>query len=334
MSIIGTMRNIFVFVADSLRYDYLPNTIREAGTVIKTLAPALYTSTSFASLITARSPENHNVRTFFDVLDPKIPTIFSLFRDGSYFDDPADPMSQIVLRQCPKPKELSTMQEPFIWIERALDTHIPYAGIKHGNDLFSQNIKLLGKAYIKALARGEINRFTEYQKGVDSVEQHFWSHVSELQSMGVYDNTLIIFTSDHGELLGEYWVGDVHNYPPCNELVEVPTVFLNQKVPCDYMRTIDILPTALGILNRTSHLGWDGIDVRKSQPQHCVNISQYKGTITLTIWKFNKTTDRFVLNRYYKKLHVKQKMWLPLPLLLIDLTRKLNPFKSQHRFLL
>lgn len=324
------MKNILVFVADSLRYDYVPASIGHAGTLIKTLAPSLYTSTSFASLITARSPEHHNVRSFFDALNHHVPTVFDLFPYGSYYDHPVDPMCTIVLRNCPQPTELTAMKEPFVWIERALDTHIPYAKITHGNDIFSDYIQQSGKAYIKALARGEINRYEEYVKGVKSVEAHFWKHVNELKTMDVYENTLIIFTSDHGELLGEHWVGDVHNYPPCQELIEVPTVFLNTKIDYDFMRTIDIIPTALGIVNHESSIQWDGKDIRKHKPTRGANATQN----TFTWWSYNEGNQQITLQKYYKKITSKRNLWIPIPITLAHLSRKINPLKTKSTFLL
>jgi arylsulfatase A-like enzyme len=243
-------------------------------------------------------------------------------------------MSRIVLEHCPQPIELTDMKEPFVWIERALDTHIPYGKIKHGNDIFTDYIETSGKEYIKSLAEGKINRLKEYQLGVKSVEKHFWDHIHELQTMDVYDNTLVVFTSDHGELLGEHWVGDVHNYPPCNELVEVPTVFINKEINCKFMRTIDIIPTAIGILKLKSKYRWDGVDIRDITTTKGVNISSYRGALTMTLWEYNPISNQVNLQKYFKKIRSQQQTWIPIPVKLVLLNRKLNPFKKDHRFLL
>ncbi|MCJ7450363.1 MAG: hypothetical protein MUP58_01340 [Candidatus Nanohaloarchaeota archaeon QJJ-9] len=64
-------KNIVVFVSDSLRYDFFPEELAEESEsgIIPTLAPSLHTPTSFASLFTGLSPENHNVRGFIEELD-------------------------------------------------------------------------------------------------------------------------------------------------------------------------------------------------------------------------------------------------------------------------
>lgn len=311
------MRNLFIFVADSLRYDHAPSSIVSAGRLVKTLAPSLNTPASFTSLVTARSPENHNVTSFFDSLDFGTKTVFDVFKDGSYYDHPNDPMCKIVLRNCPNPKPLTEMEEPFVWVERAMETHIPYGRIKHGNETkYTKEGGLWGKEYVCALESGQINAVREYARGVKGVEKHFWDHVDELKSMDVYRKTLIVFTSDHGELLGEYG-RFIHNYPPCRELVEVPTVFLNTKLNVEFMRSIDIVPTAFGILGLERLRGWDGVDVRKEKPKKGVNLVEGR---VLTIWTFNDGKIR--LTRYYKK--VGSFIWIPMSLSMIMLNRKLS----------
>lgn len=123
------------------------------------MTPLLYTPTSIASIVTLKNPQNHNVRDFFDALDLKFMTIFRLFQNWSYYDRPEDPMSKIVLKYCPRPEELTNMKEPFVWIERALETHIPYGEIKHGNnvDEITRGDGLIGSKYTNALYEGKLD---------------------------------------------------------------------------------------------------------------------------------------------------------------------------------
>ena len=75
---------------------------------------------------------------------------------------------------------------------------------------------------------------------------------AKLKQLGKYDNTVIVFVSDHGEGLGEH--GELsHGYYTYNSTVHVPLMF---KVPnvaakrCSFpVRTIDILPTTMKSLN-------------------------------------------------------------------------------------
>jgi len=84
--------------------------------------------------------------------------------------------------------------------------------------------------------------------------------------MGLREDTLIIFTSDHGELLGErinLRKRYAHGNPPIKNLVQVPTVFLGEGFENNFARSIDIVETALKILGMES-LNMDGVDLRRS----------------------------------------------------------------------
>ena len=122
------MRNLVILVADSLRYDYLPKTIKGKGSTIKTLAQATYTPPSFASLVLGLSPEDHKVRWFFDTVAISKASVFDFFRNGCFFDHPDDPMSKIVLKKWANNLELKEIPEPFVWIERLMDTHTTQTG--------------------------------------------------------------------------------------------------------------------------------------------------------------------------------------------------------------
>ncbi len=248
------MKNIFVFVADALRYDHVPESIvEEGGGAIPTLAPAGYTPISFPSMLTGLDPRNHSVRSFYDTLEEQ--TVLDRFENHSFYDHPEDALCQNIFRNYETSKELSELEEPFVYVERALDTHSPYGKIGHGNHIPADP--------------DEPGPFEErYQEGVESVEQHFWSHVEELEERGILEDTLVIFTSDHGELLGEQILFRKrydHNKPVCPELNVVPTVFLNHRLDASHMRTIDIVPTALSILGKEP-MG-DGLDVREHLPE-------------------------------------------------------------------
>lgn len=256
------MKNLFIFVADSLRWDYLPGSIEEEGTALRTLAPSLHTPVSFSSLVTAKSPERHNVRGFDDRLKP-YKTVFDRFEHGTFYDNENDPMRKRVLADTPEKKELEELEEPFVCVERAMESHDPYAEMGHGNEL-----EKIYDNYFDTL--GSVEQVKDaYGKGVEAVEQHFWNHVEKLEELGLREDTLIVFTSDHGEFLGERVNGIQrfsHNHPMARELVEVPTVFLEEDLDADSMRLIDIVETSLGILDKKG-LDQQGVDVRNERAE-------------------------------------------------------------------
>jgi stalled ribosome alternative rescue factor ArfA len=256
-------KNIFIFVSDALAYSHLPEKIAEGSEsgAIKTLAPSLHSPQSFSSLVTGLESSNHNVGNFGQILEND--SIFDYFQNSELYDEEMSAVRQ-VLNLHGKPKELTNMEEPFIWIERAMETHEPYAIMSHGNKLPDEYS--YGSGYYNDKTKGEIRE--NYQKALENVEEHFWNHVQELKDKGIYEDTLIIFTSDHGEVLGDrIWFRQRygHNSPPTHHIGQVPTVFLNANPDVDYMRTVDILPTSLDYIGKKWMMETDGLSVLEDQ---------------------------------------------------------------------
>jgi arylsulfatase A-like enzyme len=108
-------------------------------------------------------------------------------------------------------------------------------------------------AYIRSLYDGE----------VAFVDDSFGRLVDWLKSEGLYDDTLIVFTSDHGEELVERgWLGHLHGLH--EELVHVPLLIkwprsqhAGKRVTETYQH-IDILPTVLRALGLRPRLDAEG----------------------------------------------------------------------------
>jgi len=271
-------KNIYIYVSDALRYDHIPESIAKEGNVIPTLTPASYTPISFSSMLTGLNPSKHNVRSFHDTIENK--TFLDMFENHCYYDHPDGAMSKNVFKNYTTSKELEDMEEPFLYVERALDTHYPYGEVNHGNELpKAQN------------QDGDIDE--RYDRGVNSTEKHFWEHIQKLKNLGLYEDTLIIFTSDHGELLDEkrlFRKRRGHNKPVCKELNIVPTVFLNHSNSWDRIRLIDLVATAIGILGERKPKDIDGKDLtREKSPKNgesMVQLNRKPPLIATSNWYF------------------------------------------------
>jgi predicted AlkP superfamily pyrophosphatase or phosphodiesterase len=57
----GSIDNVYIFVADALRYGSTPDTLSEFGTVIEAIASSTVTCTSYPSMVTGRYPTEHGV---------------------------------------------------------------------------------------------------------------------------------------------------------------------------------------------------------------------------------------------------------------------------------
>ena len=89
--------------------------------------------------------------------------------------------------------------------------------------------------------------------------------IDYLKSNGLYDNTLIIITSDHGEHLGDHWMFAKNSY--FDQTFHVPLIIRDPSNAADAARgtqvdafseSIDIMPTMLDWLGRTPPAQCDG----------------------------------------------------------------------------
>eukprot|EP00927_Polykrikos_kofoidii_P022699 TRINITY_DN21118_c0_g1_i1.p1 TRINITY_DN21118_c0_g1~~TRINITY_DN21118_c0_g1_i1.p1 ORF type:complete len:715 (+),score=110.58 TRINITY_DN21118_c0_g1_i1:136-2145(+) len=67
-----------------------------------------------------------------------------------------------------------------------------------------------------------------YAAELENLDRLFGIIVDEVESMGALENTLVVVTSDHGEMLGDH--GDIGKSTPWQASVSVPMIFFNHGV--------------------------------------------------------------------------------------------------------
>jgi len=117
-----------------------------------------------------------------------------------------------------------------------------------------------------------------YQKAVDGTVEDFEQRQATLTERGEREDTLVVFTSDHGEYLGEAGLVD-HTSPARPEGVYVPTVFLHPDIEGGtelngVMRHVDFFPTLLGALGIEPPSHVDGIDLARGVPERGYSLSR------------------------------------------------------------
>jgi hypothetical protein len=134
-------------------------------------------------------------------------------------------------------------------------------------------------------------RVDDFPNGVDTfdsalsyVDQQLGALVSQIDALGLGDDTLIAVTADHGQGF------EVGVYPAAESIseqyVHVPMVLRlpGRLAPGRFrenVSTIDLLPTILGVLGVPPCPGWQGIDIRAAGEDVCRRRPIFIGNIVL-----------------------------------------------------
>jgi len=262
------IENVVIFVCDALRWDYAPEEVMEMGLTFKTIASSLHTGASFPSMVSGLYPPKHGVETWEDVLSRDSRGLLSLssstvsLRCHTMWASPPGRSPLHHLLRNPPEIPLNDICAPFIYIEDDKGGHCPY-GLSLGEvgeagcpEFFSE----YGK-------EGREELTSQYRKGLQHSVGRFIERLRTLDDRGLLEKTLVIFTSDHGELLGEYGGLTAHGRPCCPELVYVPTILTHPSlkrggvVSGGVVRHVDFFPTIAALLGRDLPYDVDGVNL-------------------------------------------------------------------------
>ncbi|MBO6836997.1 MAG: alkaline phosphatase family protein [Alphaproteobacteria bacterium] len=109
-----------------------------------------------------------------------------------------------------------------------------------------------------------------YYGMINEVEDNFQRILDHLKAQGVYDETLIILTSDHGEQLGDHWLFSKTGF--FDESYRIPLIIRDPRAEADAARgrtidafteSVDIMPTILELLGAPVPRQVDGFPLTK-----------------------------------------------------------------------
>lgn len=269
--------NVYIYVGDAVRDDFTHPDIKQRGIYVPSISASIHSPTSFASIATGCYPPNHGVTSFSNPIHENVERIFdlpgydsrflnSIFRYATREHGHSDDPIHSVLRVDPveESSPFTSISSPFAVVERGPGGHAPY-----GN--------YTGRAteYFKDRKNANAETIREdYKRSIQLDFELFSARVEELREMGELEETLVVYTSDHGELLGEGGLLG-HNDPMVPELCHVPTVFVHPSL--DTMTVtetsfhhVDLLPTVCSVL-RVDKSWWadvDGDSATDSPPTH------------------------------------------------------------------
>ncbi|MFH1625491.1 MAG: sulfatase-like hydrolase/transferase, partial [Pseudomonadota bacterium] len=167
----------------------------------------------------------------------------------------------------PKPYDGLFVDDEFYgepqYIERVVPESRPLAGIPR-----YQVLKPVRNGRNECLNYEKDLRYyrAQYDGGIRYVDDRVRDLIDELKRLGIYDDSLIVFTSDHGEALGENGVYFFHGLTVTPEQIHVPLLIkphrdwsVSSGVIDTHVSSVDIVPTILDLINVAhGELGLDG----------------------------------------------------------------------------
>ncbi len=259
------VKNILIFVSDSLRWDYLPEEIKSIGITVKTVASSLFTASSFPSMVSGLYPPRHRVYTFTNKL-PRQLSGFYTFDDYNLsfwcetiwvgYPQKNTPLHHVL--GDPPAHPLTELSSPFIYMENDKGGHCPYGKVFEVSD-----DKGCIPFFRKLVNYNQKDLIERYRESVNISKNRFFKRLDYLHQRKLDSDTLVIYTSDHGELLGEYGGIIAHSRPATPEIVYVPTVFIHPDLSAGkqisgIMRHVDLLPIISYILGKNVQYKTDG----------------------------------------------------------------------------
>ncbi|WP_372619776.1 alkaline phosphatase family protein [Falsiroseomonas sp.] len=106
----------------------------------------------------------------------------------------------------------------------------------------------------QAFGRDEVraNVLPGYMGLVKQIDDHVGRVIAALDAQGRLDDTIIVFTSDHGDYLGDHWMGEKELFHECS--LRIPLIIVDPSAEADATRgtvdarmveAIDLVPTFL-----------------------------------------------------------------------------------------
>ncbi len=271
--------------------------IAEEGVLFENcIAPSCLTPVSHASILSGKDPDNTEVRDPFDVV--KTPLLSEILKEEGYetagfvgidlidskhkfdrgfdyFDEPSEEDSFHQMSFKGKDKKLQATLGSW-WVDRMFDwlknhkegPFFVWGHYFHVHFLAEKELLFSGK-----LNKDEHYKYAYYDAKIKYMDEKFFQPLVELlKELGIWDETTIIVTSDHGETLGTddpTWKTYYFEYPQHKTMYEddlkIPFIIKDRRLDdqkIDHtVRAIDIVPTLLDLLDISTKENFDGISL-------------------------------------------------------------------------
>ena len=209
----------------------------------------------------------------------------------------------------------SSKQQIFMWVHYQ-DPHGPYTPPDRFSNMFKDNEKkprglklntsLSGLGGIPSYQRLNSNNnyhhyVSQYDAEICYFDENFKRLIDEVKRLGLYDDSLIIFTADHGEDMGSHNYYFSHGENLYNSLIHVPLIIKQSKtlsgMKTNFVQQLDIIPTIFNMTDIKSELPYRGFDLFE-HPQRSREIISETSTVLVA----NKDRSS-IINDGFKLIH-------------------------------
>ncbi|MCX6327188.1 MAG: sulfatase-like hydrolase/transferase, partial [Bacteroidia bacterium] len=158
-----------------------------------------------------------------------------------------------------------------------------------------------------------LNSLPDYYGMIEEIDTEFGRILSALETAGVADDTIVVFSSDHGDMIGSHgyknkrWPHEESTRVPL--LIRYPKAIIPNTVISDPIGTPDMYPTIAGLAGVASPVGLDGLDFsglvtgKAYAPRDYVYMAMHYAYVPWPGWRAIRTGD-------YMYARVVDKPWL------------------------
>jgi arylsulfatase A-like enzyme len=161
-------------------------------------------------------------------------------------------------------KGFEESREPGKRVNKEIKYGYGYGSPKKYEDMYQPFTKIPRRPNVKLVGNDDSNFVLPgYFGAITSIDENIGRLIKHLKDIDQYDNTIFVFTSDHGEMLGSH--GKMTKGVWLEESVGVPLIItgpgVKKNIKTDKLiNSIDILPTLLGLSKLPISSGIDGKD--------------------------------------------------------------------------
>jgi arylsulfatase A-like enzyme len=238
------------------RDDRLPESAR-------TLAE-LFAEQGYATALVTANPNVGSVFGFRQAFE-EVSELYARSKPGLVGGRELVTPSDVVTRQVAR--WLETAREPFFVVVLSIDPHYPYRPPRRFDPARHRGASSGGETPAAAAGGGRnVARERElYQGEVAFNDESFGALVRTMQGLGVWDDTLVVVTADHGEEFFEYGRGG-HGKSLTEEVLRVPLIVRRPSDPRlppgarveRPISLVDLAPTLLDLAGIPAPEGLDG----------------------------------------------------------------------------